>query len=44
MFRDQALLLSLEINNVFNKKVPVGGEDAEFEIGRQFWAGAEYLF
>lgn len=44
MFRDQALVLSLEINNVFNKKVAVGGTEDEFEMGRQFWAGAEYLF
>jgi hypothetical protein len=43
-FRDKALVLSLEINNVFNQKVPAGENEDEFEMGRQFWAGAEYLF
>jgi len=44
MFHDGTLVLSLEVDNVFNEKVPVGESDDEFEIGRQFWAGAEYLF
>jgi hypothetical protein len=42
--RNQALVVSLEIDNVFNKKVPVGAQEDEFELGRRFWAGAEYRF
>ena len=38
------LTLNLEVLNVFNEKTAVGGEEDEFEMGRQFWAGAEYLF
>jgi outer membrane receptor protein involved in Fe transport len=39
------LVLSLEINNVFDRELPVGdGSSDEFELGRQFWAGAEYHF
>jgi len=45
IFGDQLLVLSLEINNVFDRKLTVGdGSSHEFELGRQFWAGAEYHF
>ncbi|MEJ2200864.1 MAG: hypothetical protein P8X63_07595, partial [Desulfuromonadaceae bacterium] len=38
--------LRLELNNVFNQKVPAGAEDTiqTYEIGRQLWAGLEYYF
>lgn len=38
------LTLNLEVLNVFNEKTAVGSKENEFEMGRQFWAGAEYLF
>lgn len=49
MAREHSLLLTLEVNNVFNQKVPAGaeantGEIEAYELGRQFWAGAEYRF
>lgn len=40
----QELVLTLEVHNVFNEKVPVGGTDEDFELGRHFWAGMEYSF
>ena len=40
----KALSVSLEIFNVFDRKVYLGAEDDEFELGRQFWLGAEYRF
>lgn len=39
----QEVLLSLEILNLLNKKSAVGEED-EYEMGRQFWLGAQYSF
>ncbi len=44
LYREQELLLSLEINNVFNQKVLLGESDDTYEMGRQFWAGVEYRF
>ncbi|MFO7982461.1 MAG: TonB-dependent receptor plug domain-containing protein [Desulfuromonadales bacterium] len=38
------LTLNLEVLNVFNEKTAVGSKENEFEMGRQIWAGAEYLF
>jgi hypothetical protein len=43
LYRSQSMVLSLEINNLLNKKSPVADTD-DFEIGRQVWAGLEYRF
>lgn len=40
----QQAVLSVDIYNVFDHKVPVGSLTDEFELGRQFWAGLEYNF
>lgn len=40
----QELALSLEIYNVFDRKVRAGTSDDDYELGRQLWAGAEYRF
>jgi hypothetical protein len=42
--RDQALVVSLEVNNVFDRKVYAGEEDDVYELGRQFWLGMSYSF
>jgi len=46
LYRGHGLQLSLEVNNVFNQKVPAGAEEEiqTYELGRQFWAGMEYYF
>jgi len=46
LYRNHGLQLSLEVNNVFNQKVPAGAEEEiqTYELGRQFWAGMEYYF
>ncbi|WP_170232940.1 TonB-dependent receptor plug domain-containing protein [Desulfuromonas acetexigens] len=46
LYRNHGLQISLEINNVFNQKVPAGAaeEIQTYELGRQFWAGMEYYF
>lgn len=46
LYRNQGIQLSLEINNVFNQKVPAGAEETiqTYELGRQIWAGMEYYF
>ena len=38
------LLLRLEVNNVFNTRLETGTQKEEYEVGRQFWAGAEWSF
>ncbi len=43
LYRSQSMVLSLEINNLLNKKSPVAATD-DYEIGRQVWAGLEYRF
>lgn len=43
LWLDHSLLLSLEANNLLNKKTSVGDSD-DYEIGRQIWAGLEYHF
>jgi hypothetical protein len=43
-FKKQDLLLNLEIYNVFDEKAHAGSSHNEYEMGRQFWAGLEYLF
>lgn len=40
----QALMLSLEINNVFDKKVSTGIDGDIYELGREFWLGMTYKF
>jgi hypothetical protein len=42
--REQRLTLALEVYNVFDRKIHVGGDVNRYETGRQFWAGAEYRF
>jgi outer membrane receptor protein involved in Fe transport len=37
------MVVSLEANNLLNKKTSVGNTD-DYEIGRQIWAGLEYRF
>jgi hypothetical protein len=38
------VMLSLEILNLLNKKNPVGEPRDGYEMGRQFWLGAQYFF
>ncbi len=38
------VLLTLEIDNVFDARLPTGTARNDFEVGRQFWAGAQYRF
>ena len=51
IYKDQTLIASLEINNVFNEKVRIGDggtvsdtDPANYELGRQFWLGMTYKF
>jgi outer membrane receptor for ferrienterochelin and colicin len=44
MFARQEITLSVEIDNLLDKKAHVGKEDDEYEMGRQFWASLEYRF
>lgn len=44
-WREQLLTLSLEVNNVFDRQVKVGGDsDDIYELGREFWLGMTYKF
>lgn len=43
-WRGQTLKLTLELYNVFSRRLHLGSAGDEFELGRQFWAGAEYGF
>ncbi len=43
-WQGQTLKLTLEVYNVFNRRLHLGSADNDFELGRQFWAGAEYAF
>jgi hypothetical protein len=40
----QSLEISLDIFNVFNRKVPLGTEPDKYRLGRQYWAGLTYKF
>ena len=42
--RGQGLRLDLEIRNVFDRRAAIGPQADRYEIGRQFWAGAEWRF
>ncbi len=44
LLNEQAVELSVDIYNVFNRKVHVGTEENEFKLGRQYWAGMTYKF
>jgi hypothetical protein len=44
VYRQQLLVFSLEINNVFNSRLQTGGSTVTYEMGRQFWAGVAYDF
>ena len=44
ILRSQSIVLSLEVNNVFDKKIETGGKDEVYELGRQFWLGMTYAF
>ncbi len=43
LYQNQSMVLSLEANNLFDKKTSVGDTN-DYEIGRQLWAGLEYQF
>jgi hypothetical protein len=44
-YRGQNMVLSLEVNNVFNRTPSVGNsDDLAYELGRQFWLGMTYKF
>jgi hypothetical protein len=38
------LIVSLEVNNVFDRTPPSGPADDTYELGRQFWLGMTYNF
>ena len=44
--KDTVLTLTLDVTNLFNAKNKVGSlsDSNEYELGRQFWAGAKYTF
>lgn len=41
---NNSVTFTLDIYNVFNRKVEIGTEDDEYKLGRQFWAGLTYKF
>lgn len=43
-YRKQLLVLSLEVNNVFDRTPPAGDSEDIYELGRQFWLGMTYSF
>lgn len=47
IYHQQLLLLSIEVNNVFNSRTQTGSTGTQrttYEMGRQFWLGAAYDF
>jgi hypothetical protein len=44
IFARQEITLSVEINNLLDKKAHVGKENDEYEMGRQLWVGMKYRF
>ncbi len=44
IYRTQDIILSLEVNNVFDRTPPAGASDDSYELGRQFWLGMTYKF
>ncbi len=43
-WRDNNLKFTLEVLNLFNKKIPDGPKEDEYLLGRQFWAEVKYKF
>ncbi|RLB67224.1 MAG: hypothetical protein DRH08_04205, partial [Deltaproteobacteria bacterium] len=43
-YRAQSIIVSLEVNNVFDRTPPVGEDDDTYKLGRQFWLGMSYNF
>ena len=43
-YRGQSMVVSLEVNNVFDRTPPSGASDDTYELGRQFWLGMAYNF
>lgn len=44
LWTNQKMLLSVEILNLLDKKSAVGEQENGYEMGRQFWLGAQYFF
>lgn len=44
LWRGNAISFTLEILNVFNRKVEIGTTEDGFLLGRQYWAGMTYKF
>jgi hypothetical protein len=44
IYRNQDLLVSLEVNNVFDRTPSIGEYDGTYALGRQFWLGMSYSF
>jgi hypothetical protein len=44
LFRRHSLGIDLEVYNVFNARAYTGAAADSFEVGRQFWVGANYGF
>jgi outer membrane receptor protein involved in Fe transport len=44
LFREQRIVLSLEVDNVFDRTPPAGDSDTTYELGRQYWLGMTYKF
>jgi hypothetical protein len=44
IYRNQNLIVSFEIDNVFGRTPPAGDSVDNFELGRQFWLGMTYNF
>jgi hypothetical protein len=44
ILREQSLIVSLEVNNVFDAKVESGETVDVYDLGRQFWVGMGYRF
>jgi hypothetical protein len=42
--RKQQATLSLDINNVFNRRTQYGAGKDDYELGRQYWAGLTFNF
>lgn len=43
-WRGNSLEISLDILNVFNRRIPDGTKEDEYLLGRQYWAGVTYKF
>jgi len=43
-WKNNYVQISLDIENVFNRKVVIGNEINSYKLGRQYWAGLTYKF